>query len=81
MMPIVDIIGWIGTVTLFGGSLLSIWKHKLCWHLWIIGGICLGYQAYVYGLTNMLLVQILYMPLNVWGLKQWNKDELDREVL
>lgn len=77
MIPIVDIIGWIGTITLFAGSLLSIWKHNHSWYWWTVGGICLGYQAYIYGLTNMLLVQILYIPLNMYGLYQWKRGEID----
>lgn len=75
LIPIIDIIGWFGTVMLFTGSLLSIWKHRLCWVFWILGGIGLGLQAYYYGLTNMVLVQVLYMPLNVWGIIEWNKGD------
>jgi len=74
-MLIIDIIGWVGTILMFGGSILSIYKHVSCWPLWIIGGIALGLQALDAGLTNAALLQIMYIPLNIWGLYEWRRDD------
>jgi hypothetical protein len=75
MLEFVDTIGWIGTILMFGGSLLSIYKHKACWTLWIIGGFAIIYQSIVIFSWNILILQILYMPLNVWGFMQWRNDD------
>lgn len=71
----VDAIGWIGTILMFGGSILSIYKHKACWILWILGGVAIIYQSYMIFSWNILTMQLLYMPLNIWGWMQWNQDD------
>lgn len=75
ILTFVDIVGWIGTVLMFGGSILSIYKHKACWMLWVLGGLAIIYQSIVIFSWNILLLQILYMPLNVWGWMQWRIDD------
>ena len=77
-MEIIDAIGWIGTVLMFGGSLLSIYKHKMCWLLWILGGAAIIIQCVSIQSWNLVVMQIMYMPLNVWGWIQWRNDETNR---
>ena len=76
-MLFVDVVGWCGTILMFGGSILSIYKHKSCWILWILGGIAIIYQAAIQMNWNILILQVLYMPLNVWGIIEWRKDDED----
>jgi hypothetical protein len=71
----IDTIGWVGTILMFGGSILSIYKHKACWHLWILGGIGIIIQSVVQTNWNILALQVLYMPLNIWGWMQWRIDD------
>jgi hypothetical protein len=70
-----DIIGWIGTIVMFSGSITNIYKHNSCWYLWIIGGTGLIIQALLLGTYNILTLQLLYMPLNVFGWIQWRKSK------
>jgi hypothetical protein len=75
MMELVDMIGWAGTAFMFGGSVLSIYKHKACWPLWIIGGLAIIIQCVSTSSWNLVVMQILYMPLNLWGWMQWKIDD------
>ena len=74
-MMFVDIIGWIGTILMFGGSVASIYKHKACWIMWIVGGCAIIYQSLVIFNWNILVLQAMYQPLNIWGWWQWKHDD------
>lgn len=74
-MLFADMIGWAGTILMFGGSVVNIYKHKSCWPLWIIGGLAIIYQSLVIGSWNLVVLQALYQPLNIWGWWQWKNDE------
>lgn len=73
-MMFVDMIGWMGTILMFGGSVVNIYKHKACWVLWIIGGFMIIYQSFIIFNWNILVLQALYQPLNMWGWLQWRQD-------
>ena len=75
MLEFVDIVGWGGTALMFGGSVLSIYKHKACWPIWLIGGMAIIYQSMVVGSYNLVVLQIMYTPLNIWGWLQWRRDD------
>lgn len=75
MIPFVDMIGWFGSLLMFGGSVLSIYKHKACWIIWIIGGFAIIYQSIMIFSWNILLLQLIYIPMNVWGWTQWRSDD------
>lgn len=76
MLP-VDIIGWFGTIFMFAGSIVNIKKHTGCWPLWILGGTGLIIQAAMLGTWNVMTLQLMYMPLNIWGWLQWRRDDED----
>ena len=71
----VNIIGWVGTILMFTGSIINIYKHTWCWPLWIIGGFAIIYQSVILGSWNILVLQALYMPLNIIGWLQWRRDD------
>ena len=54
-----DIIGWAGTILMFTGSIVNIYKHTWCWPLWIIGGFAIIYQSIVYRWLSDLTTSIL----------------------
>jgi nicotinamide riboside transporter PnuC len=72
MLPI-EIIGWVGTFAMLGGSILSIWKNIHCWSLWIIGGILIIIQSYFDWNPNIFVLQLAYVPINAYGLFEWKK--------
>lgn len=74
-MMFVDMIGWFGTIAMFTGSIINIYKHTSCWPLWIIGGVSLIIQAIILGTWNIMTLQLLYMPLNIFGWIQWRKED------
>lgn len=75
MLAFIDMIGWFGTALMFGGSVLSIYKHKACWPMWILGGLGIIYQSFMIFNWSILALQLMYMPLNIWGWNQWRQDD------
>ena len=73
-MLFVDIIGWAGTVLMLSGSIINIYKHTMCWPIWILGGAAIITQSLIIGSWNIVTMQLIYMPLNVIGWIQWRKD-------
>lgn len=71
-MIFIDIIGWTGTILMLLGSIINIYKHTLCWPVWIVAGICLIYQAVLLDTWNIAALQLIYLPLNIYGWKQWS---------
>lgn len=72
---LVDAVGWIGTIFMLLGSIINIYKHTWCWPAWIIGGTAIITQSILIGSWNIAVLQLLYMPLNVYGWMQWRKEE------
>ena len=73
-MLLVDIIGWAGTIFMITGSIINIYKHTWCWPVWILGGGLVCLQGLMLGTWNIVALQLMYMPLNLWGWIQWRKD-------
>lgn len=72
---LIDIIGWVGTILMFTGSIINIYKHIWCWPLWIIGGVLIIIQSISIGSYNIIALQLLYMPLNILGWMHWRDNE------
>jgi hypothetical protein len=70
----VDIIGWAGTVLMLLGSIINIYKHTLCWPVWIAAAFCLIVQGIILGTWNIVVMQSVYIPINLYGWKQWRID-------
>ena len=73
-MLIVDIIGWAGTLLMLMGSIINIYKHTLCWPVWIAASLCIIYQSIMIGSWNIMVMQFIYIPINIYGWIQWRKD-------
>jgi nicotinamide riboside transporter PnuC len=71
----IDAIGWIGTIFMFGGSIINMYKNWICWPAWVIGGIAIIIQCLYTQSYNLVVLQLLYMPLNVYGWYLWRKDD------
>lgn len=74
-MLFVDIIGWVGTVLMLIGSIINIYKHTMCWPLWILGGTAIIVQSLMIASWNIVVMQSIYMPLNIIGWLQWRRDD------
>ena len=70
----VEIIGWLGTIFMLLGSITNIYKHLSCWPLWIIGGALIILQAIMQFNWNILVMQLIYMPLNIYGWIEWRNN-------
>jgi hypothetical protein len=70
-MLFVDVIGWTGTLLMLLGSIINIYKHTLCWPVWIVAAFCIIYQSVIIGSWNIVIMQGIYIPLNIYGWYQW----------
>ena len=77
-MLYVDIIGWTGTILMLIGSIINIYKHTWCWPAWITGGALIIVQAMILGTWNIMVMQLTYMPLNIYGWYTWRRDNENR---
>lgn len=71
----IDAIGWIGTIFMFGGSIINMYKYWTCWPIWIIGGVAIIVQALYTNSYNLVVLQLMYMPLNIYGWKLWRNSD------
>ena len=74
-MWFVDIIGWIGTLLMLTGSVINIYKHTMCWPVWIVASLAIIYQSLMIGSWNIVAMQSIYVPLNIVGWLQWRKED------
>lgn len=71
MIDILSIIFWAGTFSTIGARILNVKGYWYCFILWIIGGIIITIQTAMAGQWNIVTYQIVYLIINVWGLKDW----------
>ena len=74
-MLFVDIIGWVGTILMISGSIINIYKHTMCWPVWIAASLAIIYQSVIIGSWNIVAMQSVYIPINLIGWRQWRKED------
>ena len=72
---IVDLIGWLGTTMIMVGYYLIAKKYNTCFYVWGIGNVAFLIYSYLIGAIPQIAVSIFVLGMNVYGYRQWSKDE------
>ena len=72
---IVELIGWLGTALIMLGYYLNARKYKTCFYVWGLGNIRFLIYSYLISGTPQVAVSIFVLGMNIYGYKQWSKDE------
>ncbi len=71
----VESIGWLGTILIMLGYYLNAQKYKTCFIIWGLGNIVFLVYSYLINAIPQLAVSVFVLGMNVYGYKQWSKDE------
>ena len=72
---IVELIGWLGTALIMLGYYLNARKYKTSFYVWGLGNIVYLSYSYLISSTPQVAVSIFVLGMNIYGYKQWSKDE------
>ncbi|MBT4207355.1 hypothetical protein HOE22_03320 [Candidatus Woesearchaeota archaeon] len=72
---IIDLIGWLGTTMIMIGYYLNAKKYKMCFYVWGIGNVAFLIYSYLINAIPQIAVSVFVLGMNVYGYKQWSKDE------
>ena len=72
---IIDLIGWLGTTMIMIGYYLNAKKYKMCFYVWGIGNVAFLIYSYLINAIPQIAVSFFVLGMNVYGYKQWSKDE------
>ena len=50
-------------------------KYKTCFYVWGLGNIVFLIYSYLISATPQVAVSIFVLGMNIYGYKQWSKDE------
>ena len=67
------IIEGVGAALAIAYLLLALKQNKLCWFAWIASSILYLYVMYQAGLYMESLLQVFYLCMGFYGLRQWTK--------
>lgn len=70
---IIQIIFWSGTFATIGARILNVKGYWYCFALWIFGAGVIAIQTGLEGQWNIVFYQVVYIIINIWGLKDWYK--------
>lgn len=68
-----DIIGWVATIIMVGGSLSLANQLIVGWWLLLFGNILFAASGAIAGLTSLVAVSIIMGGLDVYGIYNWKK--------
>ena len=72
---IVDLIGWLGTALIMLGYIFNAKKNKVCFLIWGFGNIAFLIYGYFINAIPQIAISVFVIGMNVYGYKQWSKDE------
>ncbi len=68
-----DMLGWSGTLFILSG-VYEITQHKKKGFSYsVVGNILLGIQGIMLGMTNLVILNIVLLCLNISGFRNWSK--------
>lgn len=68
---IISIIEWSGVAASLAGSVLNARGRRSSFIFWTLSAIMLGTVAFVLGRSGLLMLQVLGVGINLFGLRNW----------
>lgn len=64
---------WIITIASLIGTILNIKKNNACFIIWLFTNTLWTIIDYEAGLYSQATLQLVYVGLALWGIKEWKK--------
>lgn len=74
-MSFIELLGWICSGLSAVGSILNIFKNKICFVIWTMANIGFIYYDIEQKLYEQLTVWIVFIACNIYGYWKWSKEE------
>ena len=71
----VEIIGWLGFIFVFLGYYFNAKQKIYCFYIWGLGNILFLIYGVLINAFPQIAMCIFVLGMNVYGYKQWSKDE------
>lgn len=68
---IISIIEWSGVAASLTGSVLNAHGRRSSFMFWTLSAILLGTVAFILGRSGLLMLQVLGVGINMFGLRNW----------
>lgn len=68
-----DMIGWVATIIMVGGSLSLANQLLVGWWLLLFGNVLFAASGVISGLTSLVAVSIIMGVLDIYGIYNWKK--------
>jgi nicotinamide riboside transporter PnuC len=59
------------------GTILNVYKKRICFYFWLVGNISLCVINFYTGSYAQALLWGVYAGISIWGLIQWGKPEAE----
>jgi len=71
MIPLVELVGWAGTICQMLGLLFNAHKSIWCWSIWLTSNVFLITYSVVLSLWPVLVLNIFFVGFNIYGWIKW----------
>lgn len=75
-MELANLIGWVGNLFFFMGSMLLSHKKRTGWVCEFLGNFCYVLQGVMLKTNSLWAISIFLCLVNCYGIYQWRKKEL-----
>ena len=65
------VIIWTATIASLVAVVLNVYRHRLCFAIWLGTNLTWAMVDYAHGIAGQALLQLVYAGLSVWGFVSW----------